>query len=319
MSSSVKVIADSISPEGKRITTLEARYWRGIHAELMTHRAFARNAASSRAIPFLSYLPSSNAGGPSMNQLSPKCTVATLMNDPFIPEFIGAEQKGMQAGEELSGGARHAAEEEIKKLCKVALDTCQRLYDLGVHKSIINRYLEPWCYITVVITATEWDNFFKLRCHPAAEKHFQKLANQMQEAMAASAPKLVGHGSWHLPYVQPLELACLDSVDKTFICHHLEKPDDWSKPQILEVLKKVSAARCARVSYLTHDGKRDLTADLALAERLLNPGDGAIHASPFEHVACPTHPVGGVLQPSGPFIGWKQYRKEIPGETFIKE
>jgi len=169
----------------------------------------------------------------------------------------------------------------------------------------------------VVITATEWDNFFKLRCHPAAEKHFQKLANQMQEAMAASAPKLVGHGSWHLPYVQPLELACLDSVDKTFICHHLEKPDDWSKPQILEVLKKVSAARCARVSYLTHDGKRDLTADLALAERLLNPGDGAIHASPFEHVATPNSPILGEVHNS-PFKGWRQYRKEIPGETYVE-
>jgi len=132
MSSSVKVIADSISPEGKRITTLEARYWRGIHAELMTHRAFARNAASSRAIPFLAYRPSENEGGPSMNQLSPKCTVATLMNDPFIPEFIGAEQKGMQAGEELGEWEKSRARTIIHESLSFMLEQAKELHTLGV-------------------------------------------------------------------------------------------------------------------------------------------------------------------------------------------
>lgn len=300
---SVKVIADSISPEGKRITTLEARYWRGIHAELMTHRAFARNAASSRAIPFLKYI-NGTGEGPSMNQIDPKCMVGMLTHDPFIPEFIGAEQKGMQSGDELSENVKDDARHIINEMRLFVLTHCKYLAEIGVHKSIINRYLEPWSYITVVITATEWDNFFKLRCHPAAEKHFQKLANEMQAAMAASTPVKVEYGRWHLPYV--------DEADTENIRTGMDG-NAW------EVMKKVSAARCARVSYLTHDGKRDLTADLALAERLLNPGDGAIHASPFEHVATPTYAYKGEHGTSGPFVGWRQYRKEIPGETFVKE
>ena len=301
MSSSAKVVTDSISEEGKRITTLQCRYWRGIHAELMTHRAFARNAASSRAIPFLSYVQS-GSGGPSMNQLSPKCTVATLQNDRFVPEFIGTEQKGMQAGDELEEMRKHTAQRIIHEMMDKVMDDCKKLYELGVHKSIINRYLEPWSYITVVITATEWDNFFKLRCHPAAEKHFQKLALQMQAAMVESKPTLIEYGRWHLPYV--------DETDTENIRTGMDG-NAW------EVMKKVSAARCARVSYLTHDGKRDIKADLALAERLLNPGDGAIHASPFEHVATPTYAYKGEHGTSGPFIGWRQYRKEIPGETYV--
>lgn len=317
MSSSVKVIADSVSESGKRITTLECRYWRSIHAELMTHRAFARNAASSRAVPFYKKLPMRSIMPTDKEVLDPKCTVAMMLNDPFIPEFIGAEQKGMQSGEQLSEDQLRQARKEIEDMAAYVLLGCKNLHRLGVHKSIINRYLEPWSYITVVITATEWDNFFKLRMHHAAEKHFQKLATQMAHAMNASTPTLLHHGDWHLPYVQPLELACLDpNVDQTYICNHLGKPDDWTRPKVVEFLKKVSAARCARVSYLTHDGLRSIADDLDLAEKLLNPGDGAIHASPFEHVCTPSKLDN---TRSGPFIGWHQYRKEIPGETYTRK
>jgi thymidylate synthase ThyX len=284
MSSSVKVIADSVSTDGKRITTLECRYWRGIHSELMTHRAFARNAASSRAIPFAKYLKN---GEP-----DPKCTISMLMENSFIPEFIGVEQKGMQSGNELSGESRESVLRSIDRMRQFCLEEAKLMHKAGCHKSIINRYLEPFSYVTVVITATEWDNFFKLRIHPAAEKHFDKLARRMRTALDGSEPSAVGVGKWHLPYIQP---------------------DDWleiaaSESQILSLAKDISAARCARVSYLNHDGSRSIKDDLALADRLKNPGDGAAHLSPFEHVATP------LAGRSGPFFGWFQYRKEFDGD-----
>ena len=46
-----KIIADSINPQGDRIITYLLTYPHFIHSELMTHRMFSRNSASSRAIP----------------------------------------------------------------------------------------------------------------------------------------------------------------------------------------------------------------------------------------------------------------------------
>jgi hypothetical protein len=46
-------------------------------------------------------------------------------------------------------------------------------------------------------------------------------------------------------------------------------------------MAQISAGRCARVSYLTHEGRRDPVADIELCERLLQAG----HMSPAEHPA----------------------------------
>lgn len=281
------VVADSIGYHGIRIVSVAATYPRFIHAELMTHRAFARNAASSRAIPFIKY----DATG----SLVPNCTMAMLKKNPVIPQFLGVEKAGMQAGEELSGDDREDAISIIEDLMRDAMKAAYKLFELKLHKSIINRYLEPWSWITTLITATEWNNFFRLRCHPDAERHFALIAGMIRDAIKASTPVEKKLGQWHLPY--------MDESDAIEVSRRGIFDPQWKQ--------KISAARCARLSYLTQDGERDVGKDIALAERLINREDNVIHASPLEHPAM----CSLADDRSGPFVGWKQYRKAFANEN----
>jgi thymidylate synthase ThyX len=171
---------------------------------------------------------------------------------------------------------------------------------------------------TVIVTATEWDNFFNLRCHPAAHPEIRKVAELMRDALAASTPEKLDYGSWHLPLLDQDELFRIR-------CRAIDKSDLPVVQDMIEAARsaesdlccKVSVGRCARVSYLTHDGKRDPQADIDLHDSLLKNG----HMSPFEHVARPmtaheTSP--SEARPdecfSGNVRGWIQYRKKIQGE-----
>jgi hypothetical protein len=181
---------------------------------------------------------------------------------------------------------------------RAACDAAEKLADLEVHKQFANRLLEPFAWHTVLVTATEWDNFFALRCHPDAQPEMQAVANAMREAMEASDPMPLEPGEWHLPYVGADERFSLASKYR----------DDMK-------LVAVSVGRCARVSTLTQDGKRDPDADIALAARLSAAG----HLSPFEHVAC-VPDTGferdgrGAVAFVGNFRGWVQRRKQLPFE-----
>jgi hypothetical protein len=211
----------------------------------------------------------------------------TMINEhPVIPVRFGSEQKGMQTG----GDVEHPEKAEIVWIAARddAVRHAQRLSDLGVHKSICNRLTEPFMWITVIMTATEWKNFFRLRCHPDTEVHFQKIAMMCRDAINVSKPVETTWGNWHMPFLSEEEMK-----DVTLN---------------IEQLKRVSVARCARVSYLTHAGKRDVNKDLELFQRLAD-GSGFGHYSPFEHVATPCG------RRSGPFVGWKQFRKEFPLEN----
>lgn len=259
------VIADSISSYGKRITTLQLKYPRFIHSEFMTHRVFSRNAASSRAIPVAKM-------------------IEQVQNDPAMPVYWGLNQPGMQASKEHEDipSARNA----WRYAAQVACSQAQTLYQLGLHKQIVNRVLEPFQWMHTIVTATEWDNFFELRCHPDAQPEFQVLACAIRTAMDHSVPIERASGtqkvtSWHLPYV---------SDDERTNLHPLTLP-------------KLSAARCARVSYLKHDGTAPSIADdLDLFERLV--GGKPLHASPIEHQASAASSVAR----SRNFFGWHQYR-----------
>jgi thymidylate synthase ThyX len=264
----VKVILDSVAPSGYRLTTIEATYPRIIHAEFMTHRVCSRNAASSRAIPV-------------------KKLLNKIIEDPFIPENFGINKSGMQAEENLSNEDALAGREIWLKARDDAYAAANKLaLDLGVHKQLANRLIEPFSWITVIITATDWQNFFKLRCNPDAQPEFQKIANMIREAYTESTPNLLAHKHWHTPYIQPDEMH-LDSNTKV----------------------KIATARCARVSYLTHDGQRNYQADLDLYNRLLTGN----HWSPFEHCATPLETdVDANL--TGNFSGWIQYRKTFNNE-----
>lgn len=260
------VIADSISSYGIRITTLQLKYPRFIHSEFMTHRVFSRNAASSRAIPVVK-------------------TIEQVRNDPAMPIHWGLNQPGMQAAQEHDdpASARNAWIEATRSAARHA----ENLANLGLHKQIVNRVLEPFQWMHTIVTATEWDNFFDLRCHPDAQPEFQALANAIRMAMDESSPVERASSiqrttsSWHLPYVSDDERAHLHPY----------------------TLPKISAARCARVSYLKHDGKApSIEDDMVLFERLV--GSKPLHASPIEHQACAASSVAR----SRNFLGWHQYR-----------
>lgn len=267
------VVCDSISPHGKRLTTIVVTYPRFIHSEIMTHRDRERNSASSRAIPW-----------PKMREM--------ITNTPVIPIRFGSEQKGMQTGGEID--RPDLAEKVWLEARDFAIKKAEELAALGVHKSICNRLTEPFMWITVVMTATEWNNFFRLRCHPDAEIHFQKIAGMIREARDAHLPKRLDFGDWHLPFIN---VGDIDNISSIFSGEY--------------DLRQISTARTARVSYLTHEGKRDMSKDMELFNTLSN-GSGFGHWSPHGHVAqC--HP--NADHRSGPFIGWHQYRKEFPNEN----
>ncbi len=281
-----QVIADSVSPQGKRLTTIKARYPRFIHSELMTHRVFSRNASSSRAIP--------------VSKL-----IADVRDNPVIPIHWGKNEPGMQANSQLEGTERQLAKNAWDAARFEALAHAHLLNRAGAHKQIINRILEPFAHITVVITATEWANFLALRDHKDAEPHIALLANEIKRAIRFSDPEPLKPGQWHLPFTKDL--------DQTY---HLSDRI------------KVSVARCASVSYKTVDGL-DMTMERAVAlhDKLL--ASAPLHASPAEHQATPDLWVEGFKGPYGEWRcdhyaashmhgnlkGWCQYRKLIPGEN----
>lgn len=262
-----KVIEDSIA-DGVRLTTLEVTFPRFILAEFNTHRMFSRNSASSRAIPVAK-------------------RIAMVEQDPFVPEQFGRNQKGMQAGDALEGEADALARASWLRVQAVCLEEARVLASIDVHKEIANRVLELFSWTTVVVSATEWENFFNLRISKLAQPQMRATAAVMYDAMLSSRPTPRGSREWHLPYVQSDEREAHDP----------------------NYLAMISAARCARVSYLTHDGRRDMDADIELAHRL----ESSRHMSPFEHPArVIDYEENGVF---GNFSApWRQQRKYMSGE-----
>jgi thymidylate synthase ThyX len=258
------VVADSLSPAGIRLTTVEVTLHRFVLAELNTHRVFSRNSASSRAIPVRKQL-------------------ARVLDDPAVPVEFGANQRGMQAGAPLTGEDHDAALGAWLEARDHAVAAVERLQELGVHKQVTNRLLEPFMWHTVIVTATEWDGFWEQRCSPLAQPEIRVAAEAMQTAYEGSTPVPLALGEWHTPYL---------------------REDDGDLDA--ETAKHVSAARCARVSYLTHDGRRDIDKDLELYERLVTARPP--HWSPLEHVATPAAAGEATL---GNLRGWRQLRHEV--------
>jgi len=197
---------------------MEVRYPRFIPSEALTHRVFSRNAASSRAIPI-------------------KKMIDAVRNDPAMPTGWGLDACGMQAMQEIDSSARAAAEAEWRHALDDALAHAERLTapDINLHKQLVNRILEPFAWITVIITATEWANFFTQRTHEDAQPELKHLADMMLEAYRASTPRSLAIGEWHTPLIQA----------------------DGALTLPLETRLKISVARSARVSYRSHEGTRE--------------------------------------------------------------
>lgn len=281
-----KIICDSISEQGHRLTTMQCTMHRFVLAELNTHRAFSRNSASSRAIPVSK-------------------TLDQVYNNPALPLKWLAEQKGMQAGEELSMGQGLICEKAWNEARHSSMKAAKILLETGLHKSYANRLLEPFMWHTVVITATEWDNFFSQRSHSAAMPEMKEVADHMQRVYYENAkPKKLSHGQWHLPYITQEDWDEVYKATETGVGNQLLR--------VYHSLKAISTARCARVSYLSQEGTRELQKDYDLHDRLVEGN----HWSPFEHVATPISIQDQEL--SGNFVGWKQYRKDFANNTVGK-
>ncbi|CAH9014440.1 putative FAD-dependent thymidylate synthase [Vibrio phage 277E43-1] len=247
---SAKIVGDSVNYNGNRVTTYELEYHRYIHGEVMTHRLFSRNAMSSRAVPVDKMIEQSNT----------------------IPIHFGKNQAGMQADyehEDIETGKEFWEEAKHN-----AIETAANLTALGFHKQVVNRLLEPFQMMKIVLTATEFENFFWLRCDKDAQPEIQELARLMFECREESKPELLEAGEWHTPYVQYVTHG---SGLKGYF-------DNEGNSLTIEEAIAISSSCCAQVSYRSIDNSYDKA--MKVYERL-GVGDNKIHASPFEHVACP--------------------------------
>lgn len=345
-----RVLADSISNRDFRLITVEVTFPRYLLSEFNTHRLFSRNSASSRAIP-------------------PEKQLLSILDDPFIPQEFYGRAKGMGQDEPLTGFKREQAEEEWLRARDEAMRQTLVLLTnpevmaeaertagpddpggfrhviglvadvvqsgdvpedwLNISKSTVNRLLETFKWQTVIVTSTEWENFFALRCPPGyevdpqfpAEPEIQRTALAMREVMRASTPNDLSPGEWHTPM-----------VEGGFVGMAAAEADGYFWP-------KVSAGRCARVSFDTHENFEEEAKSLARAEGLETSG----HMSPFEHVATPftdgewfvrdemkraaetgylrgeidkttSEQMVALTRFNGNFAGWTQYRKLVPHE-----
>jgi hypothetical protein len=262
-----EILADSIGPHGVRLTTMEVVFPRPYLAEFNTHRALSRNSASSRAIPT-------------------EKQIERVKENPYVPVF-SARVKGMGVGEPLSFEEQEHAQGCWLDSRDMAVQCAEDL--LHVDKSRANRLLEPFMWQTVIVSATEWENFFRLRNHPAAQPEFRALAKLMEGSYRTNLPQELDFGEWHLPMVS--------AEERTSFAAGFEG----------SLLPSVSAGRCARVSYDTHWEDEDPFASRERWERLSKSG----HWSPAEHPAMCTTDTENL----GNFDGWKQLRKFYPNEA----
>lgn len=247
-------------PDAPDCVSIKARYPRFIHSEVMTHRVFSRNASSSRAIPVMRL-------------------IRDVLADPAVPVEWGSNRPGMQAGDPLTGWRLH-----LVRFCWFAAMYCAVAMayvaaKAGAHKQVVNRIIEPWSHITVVITSTEWENFFRLRCHPAADPTMRALAEAIRNTIKSQESEQLRPGEWHAPFAGRV-MTTAGRLTRSVAC-------------------------CARVSYLNHDGTQpNMNADKKLFDMLAEME----HMSPFEHQAYPNY-AGDGKSNLGPW--WNQHRHEM--------
>lgn len=274
----VKIVADSISRQGIRITTFHLRYWRAIHAELMTHRVFSRNARSSRAVPS-----------------------RVLLTEPiFIPQF-GINKPGMQSDILAPPELQAKWSRQWQQLADICREHVERWSAEGMHKQHANRPLEWFGWIDVLVTATYWENFWTLRISEYAQPEFDELAKEMKRAMIDHRPKLLLPGDWHLPYITDEERDEFKLEDllrlSTARCARLSyKPFDGNADYDSEVKRyeKLVVSSPVHASPAEHQATPDSCADSGRTQLWGNPDKW------------------------GNFHGWVQHRKLIANESVME-
>lgn len=310
MPTSARLLEDVVAPSGDRLTIFEVELHRFVLAELNTHRSHSRSSASSRAIPVSKQ-------------------IARVKEDPAWPLVWTSEQPGMQGGSELEGYDLGNAQWLFKDVQQYTVDRIEDYYeDLrrnygeepsqwgphALHKSLVNRLMEPFMWHKVIFGATDlgWVNFFAqraMRYSPLAQPELRAAADQMldiygdeefeeseelravagmmMETLESSTPTQINFGEWVTPYIQR---------DEKFL---------------IDTKLKVSVGRCARVSFLNHGGIRDLDADLKLWSTLSTSKPK--HAAPMEFVCTP---MGYDEEQVGNFRGFRQLRHMVERGEF---
>jgi len=283
-----EIILDSLNmATNDRITTVRCVFPRIILAELVTHRLLFVDQTADLATLYEAY-DEDIPHGLSKNAASSRAVPVTVMlgrtqNYPYIPVFRNA-QRGMASGDPVGDVKQAQALKIWTDMMAVCMAGVEMLAELGIEKGIANRPLEWFSHIEVLLTATEWSNFFLLRDHPAAQVEIRDLAQAVRKAMKASQPQSLYPGDWHLPYAYGF---------------------------VTENFAQASAARCARISYksLATGQPSTYADDMALFNKLT--ADNPKHLSPLEHpaVALAKHERHGNL------MGWRSLRKDMFGEV----
>lgn len=284
-----KVVADSKNDFGNRITTMVVTMPRIILAEFNTHRMLSKNSASSRAIPF-------------------EKMVKSVEENPFIPIAWQKDHKGMQGDQYLDEERSSNAESNWRKAAQIRCEEARLIYanyfddeESRVTKQLVNRLLEPFMYHTVIVTATEWENFFALRCpryvnelggiwrskkdylstniEPSdwlttnkgqAEIHMMALAEAMWDAYNESTPKELKAGEWHIPFGDNMDESEIYRMASNDINYKLSEFIDKALP-LTKI--KIATARCARVSY-TVVGEEDKKLVQEITDKNIAEGKG---------------------------------------------
>lgn len=301
------VVADSIYARGPRLTTLQLRYPRMVHAECKTHRMIgkfagpvlveddislmgdhwlSRNGRSSRAVP-----------------------VNRLLDEPTYMPAFRKNQGGMQAGDEFQDWELAEIQQAWMHFADQTRDFVRGLHARGVHKQWANRPLEWFGFIDTLITVSgdHWPNFFALRLHEAAQPEMQDLAAAIKTELTKSRPRVLAEGDWHLPYVRDEDW---QQFPQDVMGPDGQRADGYTYSEALEGIMKISVARCARVSIEPFDGDPSYEAEARRYAILV--GALPMHASPAEHLATPDPRGEG---PASNLTGWRQLRKILPGEV----
>jgi hypothetical protein len=290
---SCKVIADSISEKGIRMTTFEWVFNRWILAEINTHRSISKNLQSSRAVPL-------------------KKAIEMVKNSPAYPTHWGKNQAGMQAKEELAGDNLGDSKTLWDSHREVTISVLETLDTLGAHKQWAARILEPHVMTKGVFSGTDWSNLMYLRDDEEAQPEFQELARCVRLCFEQSVPTLLYPDEWHVPYVKSYR-----NSDETVMYF------DSDDVEIdVETAKKISGSCCAQVSYRRLNDSREKA--LEIYDKLFSGRKP--HMSPVEHQATPifrewengvTHIDRNGNLRSGNLNGWIQYRQTLPNNAVL--
>lgn len=282
----VTIIADSIA-DGVRITTVEMEYPRFIHAELMTHRVFSRNAASSRAIPA-------------------KKVRQQVWDNPARPLHWGENRRGMQATRQLLGMKRRLARGFWNAASKAACTLHWGMEKVGLHKQVCNRILEPFQTMKVLVTSTEWANFLWLRDHTDAQPEIHRLAAELDVAMNNSNPVTLGYQEWHLPYItaemrEELELQDQLALSVSCCAQVSYRALDLSMSKAYRIFESLTSGSRVHASPFEHQAS-----PIPKFHRITNAKAKRIGV---------THTDNDGVRWSGNFRGWVQHRQLIKGHV----